>query len=490
MPNSSSSPTNRPSTFAERIGIGTRRRQDQIRDVLAEIEGRGLHSVRLACVDLHGVLRGKSLRADLIKDVFDSGLGLTSAVLMKDTGQNNVYPVWAAGAGLDRSWLTGAGDVIMVPDPTTFRVLPWADGSGWLLCDLFSPEGESVEFSTRALCRRAEQALTDHGYEYRAGLEMEFHLYAVSSHSADTTRAPDAVGDLKLDHLHPGYVYLGEQRYDTIEPFLEILRADLHAIGAAPRSMELELGPSQVELTFSPVGGLELADQAVLVRSAIKQIARRNGLHATFMGRPAFAQSFSSGWHLHQSLLDAETGSSCFPIDDGTTLSPIGRHYLAGLLDHASESCLLTTPTVTGYKRYRPNSLAPDRIGWSAQNRGAMLRIVGTDGDPATRIENRVGDSAANPYLYLASQMLCGLDGIEKGISPPSSTDSPYAAESDPLLPRTLGEAIEVFRASGFYRDALGPLFVDYLATSKQAEWDRFLATVTDWEQREYFDLF
>jgi glutamine synthetase len=160
------------------------------------------------------------------------------------------------------------------------------------------------------------------------------------------------------------------------------------------------------------------------------------------------------------------------------------------VLDSAIESCLLSTPTVTGYKRYRPESLAPNRVGWATQNRGAMLRVLGGPGDPDTRIENRIGDPAANPYLYLASQMIAGLSGIDGDKIPPAGADSPYEADAGPLLPTNLGQAVEAFATSKLYRSTIGDEFVDYLTTLKRAEWSRFLATVTDWEQREYFELF
>jgi len=472
-------------------GIDTAERRERVREVVAQSEDRDLHSVRLVFADQHGILRGKTLGAELVPEVFDSGVGITTGLLIKDTGQNNMYPVWDSGGGMDLPWLTGAGDVIMLPDPTTFRILPWAEGTGWLLCDLFTPEGGPVGFSTRGLCARAEQALNDHGYDFRAGLEMEFHLYKVDSFAAEVNDRRAGSDRLGLSHSHLGRMYLGEGRFDQIEPFLEPLRSGLTGLGLAPRTMELELGPSQVELTLSPTGGLAAADAAVLVRSAVKQIAHRHGLHATFMGRPNIAGSLSSGWHLHQSLVDNKTNENVFvPSESGRLLSTVGRHYVGGLLRHAAESCLLTTPTVTGYKRYRPESLAPDRVAWGSEHRGAMLRIVGGVTDPATRVENRVGDSAANPYLYLASQMLSGLAGVNAAEEPPAHTESPYEAAAGPLLPRNLGEAIGVFRASDFYRQVLGGDFVDYLATLKRGEWDRFMSTVTDWEHREYFESF
>jgi glutamine synthetase len=189
--------------------------------------------------------------------------------------------------------------------------------------------------------------------------------------------------------------------------------------------------------------------------------------------------------------VDADSGANLFvPSDDGRLLSDLGQQFVAGLLAHAASSCLLTTPTVTGYKRYRARAIAPDRISWSSEHRGAMLRIIGGPGDPATRIENRAGDPAANPYLFVASQLFSGLDGIERELLAGQPTESPYEAEGGELLPRTLGEAIHAFETCPMYREALGDDVVTYLAALKRSEWNRFLAAVTDWEQSEYFELF
>ena len=190
------------------------------------------------------------------------------------------------------------------------------------------------------------------------------------------------------------------------------------ALGLPLRSLEVEFGPSQCEFTFGPLPGLEPADAMVLFRSAVKQVCRRHGYHATFMCRPKLPNVFPSGWHLHQSLRRARKGANAFMAkDDGEVLCAFGLHYLGGLLAHARASAAFTTPTINGYKRYRPFSLAPDRAIWGRENRGVMLRVLGGP-DDATRIENRVGEPAANPYLYMASQILSGLDGIDRASIP------------------------------------------------------------------------
>jgi len=228
----------------------------------------------------------------------------------------------------------------------------------------------------------------------------------------------------------------------------------------------------------------------VLFRSAVKQICRRHGYHATFMCQPGIPNLFCSGWHLHQSLLDRKTGANGFmATEEGALLSDLGLSYVAGLLANARAASLFTTPTINGYKRYKPNSLAPDRAVWARENKGAMIRAIGGAGDRGTRVENRIGDPAANPYLYLASQLVSGLDGIERGLTPPPPVDMPYGVEAD-LLPRSLMEAVAAVRESALFRERFGDGFIDYLAFIKDAEIARFLSTVTDWEHREYFELF
>ena len=164
------------------------------------------------------------------------------------------------------------------------------------------------------------------------------------------------------------------------------------------QSLEVELGPSQCEFTFRPELGLAAADMMMLFRSAMKQIARRHGLHCTFMCRPGLPNAFSSGWHLHQSLIDVKTGTNAFlSSDPAEVLSPLGRAWLAGLLANAKAAAAFTTPTINGYKRYRAYALAPDRVIWGQDNRGVMVRVIGRPGDAATHLENRMGSRPPIP---------------------------------------------------------------------------------------------
>jgi glutamine synthetase len=305
-----------------------------------------------------------------------------------------------------------------------------------------------------------------------------------------------------------GYQYLSEVRLDSMGDALEAVRDALGEVGLLPRSMEDEWGPGQVEFSFAPIAGLAAADAAVLFRSAVKQVCQRRGLLATFMCRPALPNFFSSGWHLHQSLRSRSDGSNAF-FSAEEPLSRVGRQYVAGLVSHTAPMAVFAVPTVNGYKRFRPYSFAPDRVSWAYENRGTLVRVQGSPGDAGTHVEMRLGEPAANPYLYLASNIVAGLDGIRRELAPPPPVSAdPYAVDAPPL-PTSLSAAVAALDADEFYRKEFGDTLVAYLVMMKRAEIRRYedaLAAegsagpeapeallgleVSDWEMREYFEFF
>lgn len=478
------------SAFVSRFGLRDDDAAARAAEVVERVRASELSSVRIAFADQHGILRGKTIMAADIADALGNGVAITTTLLLKDTSHRTVFPVWQSEAVMGLDALRGASDFLMVPDPATFQVLPWSPTTGWMLSDLYFPDGDPVPLSTRQIGRDAVNALAARGFIYRTGLEVEFHVMRLCDPRlapADATH-PASPPDVEL--LAHGYQYLTEARYDELEPVMELIRATAAGLGLPIRSMEVEFGPGQIEFTFHPADGLVQADNMVLFRSAVKQVCRRHGYHATFMCRPALPNLFSSGWHLHQSLVDPVSGNNALmPDDAGELLSRTGRHFVAGLLEHAGAACLFTTPTINGYKRYRPYSLAPDRVHWGRDNKGAMLRIIGGPGDPGTRIENRIAEPAANPYLYYASQIHSGLDGLRRHLEPPEPSDAPYEAKA-PVLPASLMEALVLTRADKEFREYFGERFIDYITTMKEAEIARFNSEVTDWEHREYFEVF
>jgi glutamine synthetase len=477
-------------SFVERHGLWSQEQKEAAARLRRMVDEQKLEVIRLSFPDQHGILRGKTLVASEALASLEGGCSISTTMLAKDTSHRTVFPVFTAGGGFGMPEMEGAADVLMVADPLSFRVLPWAPGTGWLLCDIYFADGRPAPFATRNLYRSVLDRLRQRGYDFVAGLEVEFHIFKLE----DPKMSPEDSGQPgqppSVSLLSHGYQYLTEQRYDQMEPALEILRRDVLALGLPLRSIEVEFGPSQCEFTFAPMVGLAPADAMVLFRSAVKQIARRHGYHATFMCRPKLPNAFASGWHLHQSIVSRAGGGNAFMSKgDGELLSGFGRGYLAGLLQHARASAVFTTPTINGYKRYRSYSLAPDRAIWGRDNRGVMIRVLGGPNDPATRLENRIGEPAANPYLYMASQILSGLDGVDRGLDPGPSADTPYQTPAA-LLPKTLREAVFALKDDPFFRGALGAEFVDYYVHIKNAEIERFQAEVSEWEQREYFEMF
>src|SRR3982075_1585524 len=477
-------------SFVERHGLWSDEQKEAAGRLRKIAEDQKLEVIRLAFPDQHGILRGKTLIASEAIASLESGCSITTSLLAKDTAHRTAFPVFTSGGGFGMKEMEGAADALMVADPTTFRVLPWAPATGWVLCDLYFNDGRQVPFTTRNLYRKVLEKLGQRGYDFVAGLEVEFHLFKL----VDSHMTPEHAGQPgeppSVSLLSQGYQYLTEQRYDQMEPALEIIRRDVLALGLPLRSVEVEFARSQCEFTFAPTKGLTPADNMVLFRSAVKQIARRHGYHATFMCRPKLPNVFASGWHLHQSIVSRASGENAFMAkNDGEMLSAFGRGYLAGLLEHARASAVFTTPTINGYKRYRTYSLAPDRAIWGKDNRGVMIRVLGGAGDAATRLENRIGEPAANPYLYMASQILSGLDGFDRKLDPGPSADTPYETKAA-LLPKSLREAVFALNDDPFFRQALGAEFVDYYVHIKNAEIERFQAEVSEWEQREYFEMF
>jgi glutamine synthetase len=429
------------------------------------IDEHGIELIRVCFADQHGLLRGKTLTREAFAAALRGGTAAPSSLVLKDTSGRSAYPVFD-GPALGMRGLEAAGDIVLVPDPTTFRVLPWAPRTAWVLSDIHLPDGTPVALSTRRVLRNQLDGLALRGMEMVIGIELEFHVLTPEG------AALDRGGQLLL-----------QDDVDPLDELVQALRDGLVALDLPLRTIEHEMGPSQLEVTFAPQPALRAADDMVLCRSAIKQLCRRQGLHATFMCRPAVEGLMSSGWHVHQSLAEAGTGRNAFAGDDG--LSDLGHAYLAGLLAHARGAAVFTTPTVNGYKRYRPMSLAPDRILWGQDNKGAMVRVCG---DPPTHLENRSAEPAANPYLAIAAQIVSGLDGVDRGLEPGAPTDRPYLDEAD-RLPTSLMDALEALEADPVFADGLGADVVSWIATLKRAEVTRYLEAVTDWEQREYYEL-
>ncbi len=468
--------------FARRCGLQDAAREAAVERVLGLIDAEGLELVRLGWCDLHGVVRGKTLTADAVRGALLDGVGMVSTLMLKDVADRTAYPIFEPGGADSLPGFGQGNNFVLLPDPDSLRVLPWVEATGWLRAQPWLTDGSPVVFDTRRILESALARLREKGYRMVCGLEVEFHIYRIEDTSAqmDPDDASWPGEPPRVSMIHPGYHLLGEDWFDLAEPALRIVQRTAQSLGMPLLSLEVELGPSQVEAVFAPTDALTAADNMVLFRSAVKMALRRAGYHATFVCRPPFRNVMSSGWHLHQSLVDIGRGRNVFqrdepatdvsPLDARQVLSDLGAHYLAGLLAHARGATVFCTPTANGYGRFRPNELAPQSVLWGPDNRGAMLRVVGESGDPATRIENRAGEPAANPYLYFASQIYAGLDGIERKLPAPEGTRSPYATGAAEQLPTNLAEALDALAQDEMLCDSFGAEFVRYFDTIKRQE--------------------
>ena len=489
-------------SFAARCGVDGAARAALGEDVLKTIRERGLDQVRIGWCDLHGVVRGKTLMPSAVPGALRSGVGMVSTILLKDTSDRTAYRVFEPGATDALPGFGFANNLMLLPDPASFRVLPWAPSTGWMQAQAWFEDGTPVLLDTRRVLQQAVARLERAGFGLSCGLEVEFHIYRLTGGAGDPSLDPQRAAwpgePPAMTMIHPGYNLLAEGWADMADEPLRIVQRTAQALGLPLRSLEIELGPSQVEAVFDPADALTAADQMVLFRNGVRQALRRAGYHASFVCRPPFPNVMASGWHLHQSLVDIESGANAFcrsasgpaasTSDARATLSDSGAHYLAGLLAHGRGMAVFCTPTVNGFGRFRPNAMAPQAVTWGRDNRGAMLRVLGERGDAATRIENRIGEPAANPYLYFAAQIHAGLDGIERALEPGPATGAPYAGV-DGLLPTGLGEALDALAADERLVQAFGPALIAWFAQVKRAELMRHdqAADKDDWQAREYF---
>lgn len=492
-------------TLAKRCGADDATRRAACAALLARVRDQGIQQVRVAWADLHGTLRGKTLVTGADGDqggaehalaaALDEGIGLVSTMFLKDTSDRTAFKVFEPGAMAGLAGFGSANNALLLPDPSSFQVLPWAGKTGWLRAQPLWSDGTAVAADPRRVLQQALARLAEAGYGLRCGLEIEFHIYKIvddrlAPDDADWPAEPPAV---RL--VHPGYQLLGEAWADLAQEPLDIVRRTALGLGLPLRSLEIELGPSQFEAVFAPTDALTAADHLVLLRNGVRQALRRAGYHASFVCKPPLPHAVASGWHLHQSLVAADGSNAMVrarpaggAADARQVLSDAGAHWLSGLLVHAAGMAALCAPTIPAYARYRGSLMAPQAVLWGRDNRGALLRVLGEPGDAATRIENRIGEPMANPYLAIAAQVLAGLDGLRRQLDPGPATAAPYANGST-LLPASLGQALDALAGDPVLQQGLGPVMATLFETVKRQELDRRAeaADPQQWERREYF---
>jgi len=480
------------SAFVSRFGLWDDQQAAVAEQVQAHLDQ--VDFVRLVFCDPHGLARSKTLTARAFRAVLHNGMDFSPGPFVFDTG-HAVAVDFLTDPGLGVQEIVGAGDFVVVPDPRTFQLLPGpAEGprTAWVLGDEYLREGSPHPFSTRHVLRRVLDRYAARDLAPVVGLEIEWYLTRrLGGPPGNAGNGFGSQGSAPLvEAVNAGYQFNSDAYYDSVAPVTDRLGLQLMEMGLPLRSMEHESGPGQVETTFEPLSALDAADAVLLFRTYVKRSCTQRGYHASFMALPRLDGFDPSGWHLHQSVLDTKTGRNVFAVDgDADGISTDGAAYAAGILSRARELCLLSVPTVNGYRRLDPQfTLSPTRIGWSFEDRSAMVRVLGGEG--SAHLENRVGEPCANPYLLIGSQLAAGLDGIAGGTRAP---------EDPGVLPQSLREAIDAFGAGAAAEDLLGAPLTEALTRLKRSEVGRFEAWcaaaepgagVTDWEQREYFGTY
>jgi glutamine synthetase len=423
-------------------------------------------SVRVLYPDLHGVARGKDVPIKQFDNAIEHGLCFCAAVMGTDLRHT---PVVGGEQGYP--------DLIARPDLSTMQTLPWEPGVAACLADLEPAQSGRCFPDPRGAVRRAVQVVRELGFEPIVGPELEFFL---------VVRDPDAPNGVRRHVDNLSMVYTVGQLADP-GGVVRRMTEQLAEIGLGVFAVNHEFMNSQYEINLRHSGALDAADRAFRLKASVKDIAAQNGLHATFMGKP-FNDQGGSGTHLHLSLTRNDVNVfDAQGQDQG--VSPELRHFSAGLIEHAPALMALLNPTINAYRRTVPDSLAPTHANWGFDNRATFIRIPPERG-AATRVELRVGDGAANPYLAIAAVLHAGADGIRRQLEPPPAlAGDAYRADPDAIgtpLPLSLEGAIEALSGDTVLRDGLGREIVDTFVAIKSFELERHRAWVSDWEIAEY----
>ena len=428
----------------------------------------GIRVVRLQYADLHGICRGKDIPIAAFEHVADEGVGFVEAIMTVDLRHNVI-------AGFEE----GFPDIVARPDLSTLVALPWDPRVAVCICDLHdSVTGEPYRADPRGALRRTLERYAQVGVAPVLAHELEFYLCEPDG-SAPSGYRPYAGQD------SPPYTvgYLADPR-GTLSTMIDAaVELGLGAIAGAH-----EYGRSQYEINLRHGRALDAADRAFRFKDMVKDLAARDGLRATFMGKP-FNGDEGSGLHLHVSLADGQEQNACADPDAADGLSTLARQFVAGVMEHAAAIMVFLNPTVNSYRRIHAEALVPTRVCWGHDHRMTLVRVPPERGI-ATRLETRLGDGTANPYLASAAVLAAGLDGIKRELEPPAPIEGflyelPESAQG-PALPTSFGEALEALDGDAVMREALGEPLIETFRAIKAAELERFRTWVTDWEFAEY----
>jgi glutamine synthetase len=451
-------------------------------DPLQIVHDQSIRYIDLQFTDVVGAVKSITIPANELRDALESG-------------------IWFDGSSLEGYARLAESDMHLRPDPATFAVLPWMNGSAMgstdpnaatarLICDIYTPDGQPFGGDARAVLRRAIAQAAELGFNYYTGPEIEFFLLKPN---------PDGALLPVVPYDRTGYFDAPSQVGASL---LRQIAETLAAFDIQVDAMHHEIAPGQLELDLHYSDALQTADSVVTFRLAVKAVAQRNGFASTFLAKP-FQEAAGSGMHVHQSLRflnglsGADTKNAFADPGDPHGLSAIARSFIAGQLAHARALCAVLAPLVNSYKRISAGYEAPLSVNWARINRTALIRVPRASSPDSTRLEMRMADPSCNPYLAFAAMLAAGLDGIRRNLTPPPAAeerlyhlDSPHADKSWLDLPDSLNQAVDALAEDEVIQAALGPVICEKFISAKRMEWDEYRKAVTVWELEKYLPLF
>jgi glutamine synthetase len=440
-------------------------------DVLTRAERDGVRFVNLQFTDVVGLVKSVTIPFHQFEDCIDHGK-------------------WFDGSSIEGFARIAESDMFLDPDLTTYAVIPWERGpdtTAKVICDVYTPEGEPFPGDPRHVLRRALREAESMGFRFNTGPELEFFLLRLT---------PDGTVSL-APHDEGGYFDLSTDLAAQVRK--EMVNA-LEALGITVETSHHEVATGQHEIDFQYDDALKTADNAVTFRYTLKAVARKFGLHATFMPKPIFGIN-GSGMHTHMSLADLATGRNLFADpNDEYGLSDLAKRFTAGVLAHARGMCAVLAPLVNSYKRLVPGYEAPVYVSWARVNRSALVRVpkISAGKPQSARIELRCPDPSCNPYLAFAVMLRAGLDGIRRDLPVPVPVEenlyefdaAMLARHNVQMLPGTLREALDELERDELVRDTLGPHVFERFMEAKRQEWEDYRIRVTPWEIERYLEIF
>ena len=451
---------------------------DAVPALTRQLRHRGVETVIFAGADTHGIMRGKRLPVAELTRAAERGIALCEVIWALPVDElEPVQPPPGHSGYFPRA---GYPDMLAVPDLETARIVPWHEGTALLLCDFVDEHGSAASLSPRAVLRSVVERARSMGFEPIVGVELELYLLRETPRSVLAKRPSQLVAVEGRPSVY-GVVAASRQ-----EPFAGGVRDTLLRYGLAVETCHPEAGPGQLEINLRAAPALRAADEAFLLKSAVKEVAASQGLLATFMAKPRSDWPGSS-CHLHLSL---RAGDGDAFHDPAAGMSATMRHFIGGLLSGMAELSALFAPTPNSYRRFVPHSWAGTTATWGVDNRSAGLRAI-LRGDGATRVAHRQTGADANPYLAVSAALAAGLDGLQRGCEPPPPVDGDVYAAADGAarpLPATLGEATDLLERSALARDWLGRDVVEHCVAMRRGELAAQAAAVTDWETSRYLE--